>query len=50
MKKGGIRKQVSGGKIEEIFEIKVDKKGNKVVTGHRNFNDEDKKASVAKGR
>jgi len=44
----GIRKQVKGGKIREIFEIKKGEHGNRVITGHRNFNDEDKKARAVK--
>ena len=48
MRKRGIKKRVGGGKIEEIFDIKVDKKGNKVVTGRRNFVDKEKKVKGGK--
>ena len=48
MRKRGIRKRVAGGKIEEVFEIKTDKLGNKVVTGRRNFGDKRKKTQEVK--
>jgi len=49
VRRRGIRKQVKSGKIQEIFEIRKDEHGNRVITGHRNFNDEDKKERAVKG-
>ncbi len=48
MRKRGIRKRVTGGKINETFEIKTDEFGNKVVTGRRNFVDKRKKMQKVK--
>jgi len=49
VKKRGIRKQVTGGKIKEAFEIKTDGRGHKVVTGHKVFGNE-KKPEVKGGK
>lgn len=49
MKKRGIRKQVKGGKIKEVFEIKTDARGNNVVTGHKVFGNDKKKEREVKG-
>lgn len=49
MRKRGIRKQVTGGKIQETFEIKTDTRGNKVVTSHRVFDNGKKKEREVKG-
>lgn len=48
MRRRGIRKRVSGGKIEEVFEIKTDELGNKVVTGRKNFHAKRKKPQEVK--
>lgn len=48
MKKRGIEKRVTGGKIKEAFEIKADEYGNKVVTGHRNFGNERRKCKTSR--
>jgi len=41
LKKGGIRKVVTGGKIEETFEIREAKDGKKIITARRVFDEDE---------